>query len=61
MKRRYEPRFKECLECVHFQIGNTSPKCRGCDAGEFFEEDIDELDPDTDAFLNDFKDIERDD
>ena len=46
-----EFRFKECSDCKFFRPFNTSKTCRGCDAGENFEETIEELNPHADYFL----------
>lgn len=55
MKRRrllIEPRFPECLTCQHFRPANTAKACKGCEAGEFFEEELEELDPDEDVTMH---------
>lgn len=46
-KRRVliEPRFEECPTCVHYQSGHHTVNCRGCGAGENFEEHFEGLDP----------------
>lgn len=50
--KRIEPRFKECSDCRFYLPANTHRTCKGCDVGEFFEAEIEELDPDEDAWLS---------
>ncbi len=55
------PRFSECRECRFYRYGNTSSKCGGCGAGEFFEEVIDDFEPDDAELMEAFRSMTRDD
>ena len=58
MSRPPETKFDECLSCRHF----VSSRCRGCDAGEFFEPDDDETEePSDDELMTMFGKMSDDD
>lgn len=60
LRRSYseeEMRFSECRDCRFFKIFNPLPACKGCTAGENFEEYVRELNPDKDRLLKPSKDF----
>lgn len=52
----WDPKFSGCESCRHF-IRNAifqPKKCRSCDAGEFFEEEIHDEAPDDNQLMTIF-------
>lgn len=49
---RDDARFQECLDCRFFKPLHADKNCVGCEAGENFEELVEELDPYALNFLS---------
>jgi hypothetical protein len=53
------PRHPECKICVHFRPETGSVHCLDCGAGENFEENIDDQQPDDDALMAIYANMEE--
>ena len=45
-------RFDGCTDCKFYRMFHSHPSCADCNAGEFFEEKVEELDPYANSFLS---------
>ena len=48
----FQGRHPECKDCKHFRPHTGSVHCLNCDAGEFFEEKINDQQPSDQELLN---------
>jgi hypothetical protein len=47
-------KFPECKTCIRFSPEKLSPQCVRCDAGQFFEEKLDDSAPDQNTLMKIF-------
>jgi len=53
----FPPKFPECRDCKFFRPETGSVRCLPCGAGEYFEEKIEDRQPNVDELMEMFKNM----